>query len=89
MFRSGLGTVPKYWGSEADTQYTELEALTLQWAAAHASVALADSTGHASLISIGIASGWTPEKLWAIAQDGLKKNPQDDAFRPPARNGPR
>jgi len=44
---------------------------------AHADVALADSYAHHVLIEIGRGLAWKPEQLIAIADDGLKRNPED------------
>lgn len=48
--------------------------------ARHADVALRGSDGHLRLMSVGRASGWPPDRLWAIAEQGLKLNPDDDAL---------
>lgn len=52
-----------------------------QYMAAHSSVALADSGAHWTLISIGRALNWDIDKVLAIANDGLARNPNDDAIR--------
>jgi len=44
---------------------------------AHADVALTDSYAHHVLIQIGRGLAWKPEQLIAIADDGLKRNPED------------
>ena len=53
----------------------------LQQAAAylrdHADVALTDSYSHYVLIQIGKGLSWDNEQLEAIAEDGLKRNPED------------
>lgn len=49
-----------------------------QYLARHAEVAFRTSDAHAVMIAIGRASGWPPDRLWALAQEGLKLNPQDD-----------
>jgi hypothetical protein len=43
----------------------------------HADVALTDSYAHVTLLRIGKGLGWEPAQLQAIAQDGIKRNPQD------------
>ncbi|QNA89982.1 DUF4034 domain-containing protein [Massilia sp. Dwa41.01b] len=43
----------------------------------HAEVALTDSDAHYVLLSIGRGLGWSSEQMVAIAEDGLKRNPDD------------
>lgn len=43
----------------------------------HADVALTDSYAHATLLVIGKGLGWDNKQMAAIAQDGLKRNPED------------
>lgn len=43
----------------------------------HADVALSDSSAHATLLSIGKGLGWDSAQLTLIAQEGLKRNPDD------------
>jgi len=43
----------------------------------HADVALADSYGHVVLVQIGMGLGWDRAQLIAIADEGLKRNPED------------
>lgn len=45
---------------------------------AHADVALSDSSGHERLLAIGRVAGWDRARIWAIARDGLSRNPDDD-----------
>lgn len=49
-----------------------------QYLARHAELAFRTSDAHAVMVSIGRASGWPPDRLWALAQEGLKLNPRDD-----------
>jgi hypothetical protein len=49
----------------------------VEYLQAHADVALTDSYAHATLLTIGMGLGWDAKQLQAIAQDGLKRNPQD------------
>jgi hypothetical protein len=49
----------------------------VEYLQAHADVALTDSYAHWTLLSIGRGLGWDRKQLQAIAQDGLKRNPQD------------
>lgn len=44
---------------------------------AHADVALTDSSAHLVLLRIGRGLGWPSEQMVAIANDGLKRNPDD------------
>lgn len=44
---------------------------------AHADVAFTDSYAHVVLLGIGRGLSWKPEQLIAIADDGLKRNPED------------
>jgi hypothetical protein len=44
----------------------------------HADAALSTSGGHLTMITIGRAASWSDDRQWAIAQAGLKINPQDD-----------
>lgn len=44
---------------------------------AHGDVALTDSYAHMTLLSIGKGLDWNAAQLRAIAQEGLKRNPQD------------
>lgn len=43
----------------------------------HAEVALSDSYGHATLLTIAKTTGWDDKQLWDIINDGLKRNPDD------------
>jgi hypothetical protein len=43
----------------------------------HADVALTDSYAHATLLVIGKGLNWDNKQMAAIAQDGLKRNPED------------
>lgn len=47
---------------------------------AHADVAFTDSYAHDTLLRIGRGLGWNARQLEAIAQDGLKRNPEDYAL---------
>lgn len=47
---------------------------------AHADVAFTDSYAHDTLLRIGRGLGWNATQLEAIAQDGLKRNPEDYAL---------
>jgi hypothetical protein len=44
---------------------------------AHADVALTDSYAHEMLLRIGMALGWDKARMLEIANDGLKRNPDD------------
>lgn len=43
----------------------------------HADVAMTDSSAHATLLNIGKGLGWDQQQLAAVAQEGLKRNPED------------
>ena len=43
----------------------------------HADVALTDSYAHATLLIVGKGLNWDNKQMTAIAQDGLKRNPED------------
>jgi hypothetical protein len=43
----------------------------------HAAVAMTDSSAHATLLDVGKGLGWDTQQLTAIAQEGLKRNPED------------
>lgn len=51
-----------------------------QHLAAHSAVALKDTTAHVYLLMIGRAAGWSADRLWDIARDGLAKDPDDDGI---------
>lgn len=44
---------------------------------AHADVAMTDSSAHDTLIDIGKGLGWNTAQMSAVAQEGLKRNPED------------
>ena len=46
----------------------------------HSSVVISDSTTHIYLLMLGRSSGWSREQMWGIAQDGLRRNPDDDGI---------
>ncbi|ELX13790.1 hypothetical protein Jab_1c24280 [Janthinobacterium sp. HH01] len=48
-----------------------------KYLADHADVALTDSYAHESLVSIGMGLGWSPAQQRTIAEEGLKRNPED------------
>jgi hypothetical protein len=48
--------------------------------AAHSGIVMADSTANVYLLMIGRGLGWSGERLWAVAADGLQKAPDDDAL---------
>jgi hypothetical protein len=63
---------PEGWkGFEA---YLQRAALYLR---THAEVALTDSHAHVLLLRMGRAMGWDNKQMFAILQDGLKRNPDD------------
>jgi hypothetical protein len=43
----------------------------------HADVALTDSSAHRMLLRIGMVQGWSHAQMLAIANDGLRRNPND------------
>jgi len=54
--------------------------LAAEYLAAHSDVAFADSRAHQTLINIGRAAGWDRDKLWSLAQAGIKKDPENDGL---------
>ncbi len=49
-----------------------------EYLAANASTAFSDSSAHLALIAIGRGIGWSADRVWSVAQDGLLRNPDDD-----------
>jgi hypothetical protein len=49
----------------------------LDYLKSNADVALTDSYAHTTLLVIGRGLGWDAKQMGAVAQDGLKRNPQD------------
>jgi hypothetical protein len=49
----------------------------LDYLKAHADVALTDSSAHLLLLEIGLGKSWDRAQLVAIANDGLRRNPND------------
>lgn len=45
--------------------------------ARHAPVALTSTFSHGQLLVIGRASGWNERQLWAVVDDGVRRNPED------------
>lgn len=43
----------------------------------HADVAMTDSSAHSTLLNVGKGLGWNTTQLSAVAQEGLKRNPED------------
>ncbi|TFW29904.1 DUF4034 domain-containing protein [Massilia horti] len=62
---------------EAWNDFLSYSRRAVDYLKAHADVALTDSYAHSTLLQIGMGLGWNARQLEAIAQDGLKRNPQD------------
>ena len=60
--------------------YRRYMRLSAEFLARHAEVAMRDSGTHVQLIGVGGVAGWPAERLWALAEQGLKLNPSDDTL---------
>jgi hypothetical protein len=62
---------------EAMDEFVKQMQKALDYFKAHADVALTDSYAHVQLLTIGRALDWSNTQMSAIADDGLKRNPDD------------
>lgn len=62
---------------EAMKEFVAHMQLALDYFKAHADTELADSYAHEELLRIGTALDWSKKQMQAIADDGLKRNPDD------------
>lgn len=62
---------------EAMQEFVKYVQKALDYFKAHADVALTDSYAHEQLLEIGRALSWSKAQMLAVANDGVKRNPDD------------
>lgn len=62
---------------EAWKEFIAYQQRALQYLKEHADVAFTDSYAHYVMLQIGRGLGWAPKQMMAIADEGVKRNPND------------
>ncbi|MDO9095550.1 MAG: DUF4034 domain-containing protein [Rubrivivax sp.] len=60
---------------------------SIEYLALHIQVAQRSSSTHVTLIQLGLAASWDKDRLWAVAEAGLGRNPEDDGLYSALLNG--
>lgn len=66
---------------QAWADFQRLQEQAVQHLARHAPIALKDSFTYQTLATAGRGLGWPAADVWKVAQEGLRKNPDDDGLR--------